>query len=319
MAEERDTDFEVVVIGSANIDLEVSVPRWPQAGESVIANATQRFTGGKGANQAIASARAGGVSTALIGAVGDDLEGKLLRDELLAGGVDTRLVQTVDAPTGMAIVMLNETGANVITVVPGANSQLELTEHQRSALSGARVVLAQLEIPLETVRDAAAATTGVFILNAAPSRPVPIELFKAVNVLVVNRKEARAIAKQAFGLYPSDNRILLAALQRLVPSVVMTRGDKGCWVAEAGQEIEHVKALPTQPVDHTGGGDTFCGVLAARLASGATLTEATRTATAAASIALSRPGAGASIPTAQELAQALATRQIPPAASTANA
>ncbi|MDR1634947.1 MAG: PfkB family carbohydrate kinase, partial [Bifidobacteriaceae bacterium] len=127
-----------------------------------------------------------------------------------------------------------------------------------------------------------------------------------------NQHGAREIADQHFGMYPSDDSSLLRALQRLVPSIVMTRGGDGLVVAQAGQDTEIVRALPVEPVDHTGAGDTFNGVLAARLSEGAALGEAARAATAAASIALSRPGAGPSIPSAREVALALATGQIPP-------
>ncbi|MDR2114191.1 MAG: PfkB family carbohydrate kinase [Bifidobacteriaceae bacterium] len=307
--------FSVVVVGSANADLEVRVPHWPQAGESVLATAAQRFAGGKGANQAIAAAHAGQAKTALISALGDDTEAALLREALANAQVDTSLIRTVEAATGMALVMLDPTGANVITVIPGANSLVEVTSEYQAVLQNAQVVLSQLEIPLEAVAKAAQAAGGLFVLNAAPSVEVPSELFTDVDVLIVNQQEARDIATHSFGLYPSDNKSLMRALQRLVPSVVMTRGMEGCLVAQAGQEIELVPALPTVPVDHTAGGDTFCGVLAARLAKGATLVEATRAATAAASITISRRGAGSSIPTASEVAQALATGTVPEARS----
>jgi ribokinase len=305
-------EFNVVVVGSANADLEVRVPRWPEAGESVLATSSQRFTGGKGANQAIAAAKAGDVPTAFIGALGNDTDAAQLCDTLVAAGVNTGFIRTVNEATGMALVMVDPEGTNVITVVPGAYSLVEIGPEHLSVLANSRVVLAQLEIPLETVTQAAEAAKGTFVLNAAPSVPVPAELFSKVDVLVVNQQEARDIATRSFGLYPSDNKILMRALQRLVPSVVMTRGVEGCLVASPDEEIELVKPLPTVPVDHTGGGDTFCGVLAARLSEGATLTEATRAATAAASISLSRRGASASIPTASEVVHALTTGEIPP-------
>jgi ribokinase len=311
-SDEQNNHFSVVVVGSANVDLEIRVPRWPQPGESILATKAQRFAGGKGANQAIAAAKAGDAATAFIGALGEDSEGALLREGLVRAGVDTSFIRSVEADTGLAVVTLDPEGANAITVVPGANSLVQIADQHLEILKQANVVLCQLEIPLETVAKAAEAAGGVFVLNAAPSVPVPAELFANVDVLVVNRQEARDIATHAFGLYPSDNKILIRALQGLVPSVVMTRGVKGCLVAQAGQDVELIKALPTVPVDHTAGGDTFCGVLAARLADGATLAEATRAATAAGSIAISRAGAGSSIPTAKEVALALATGQVPP-------
>ncbi|MDR2454716.1 MAG: PfkB family carbohydrate kinase [Bifidobacteriaceae bacterium] len=309
--------FEVVVVGSANVDLEVHVPQWPDPGHRVIVSASERFPGGKGANQAVAAAKAGGVATALVTAWGADGDGALLESFVRAAGVDASAVRTVECPTGLAIVMVDPQGANVVTVVAGANARVELDDAARALIASARVVLAQLEIPVPTVAaaaEAAKAAKAIFVLNAAPSAELPAELLANTDVLVVSQGGARKLAKRHFGMYPSDDRSLLQALQRLVPSVVMTKGWKGSVVAQAGQEPEVVKALPVEPVDHTAAGDTFVGVLAARLAERATLGEAARAATAAASISLSRPGAGPSIPTAREVALALAKGQVPPAA-----
>jgi ribokinase len=305
------------VVGSANVDLEVHVPGWPDPGESVVATASERFPGGKGANQAVAAAKAGGVTTALIGAWGADADAAILKKVLEDGDVDTRAVRTVDCSTGVAIVMVDPEGANTVTVVPGANARLELDEADLTLIEESRVVLAQLEIPVPVVAQAAAAAkeaNSIFVLNAAPAASVPAELLEHVDVLVVSQRLARDLAKQRFGMYPSDDGTLLRAIQRLVPSVVMTKGFKGSVVAQAGQDIETVHALPAEAVDHTGAGDTFNGVLAARLAEGAALGEATRAATAAASISLNRPGAGPSIPDAREVASALATGHVPPPA-----
>ncbi|MDR1635556.1 MAG: PfkB family carbohydrate kinase, partial [Bifidobacteriaceae bacterium] len=120
--------FQVVVVGSANVDLEVRVPKWPDPGESVVASSSERFPGGKGANQAVAAAKAGGVSTALISAWGADADADLLREFLSEAGVDTGAVRTVDCPTGMAMVMVDPDGTNVIAVITGANGRVELNE-----------------------------------------------------------------------------------------------------------------------------------------------------------------------------------------------
>ncbi|MDR0593400.1 MAG: PfkB family carbohydrate kinase [Bifidobacteriaceae bacterium] len=307
--------FRVVVVGSANVDLEVRVPRWPDPGESVVVSTSERFPGGKGANQAIAAAKAGGVATALISAWGADADGALLESFVREAGVDTSAVRAVDCPTGMAIVMVDPLGANVITVVAGANSRVELAPKDLEMIATSRVVLTQLEVPVPTVvkaAQAARAAGAIFVLNAAPMVEIPAELLANVDVLVVSQHGARELAAQHFGMYPSDDGPLLSALQRLVPSIVMTKGAEGSVVAQAGQDPEVVHALPVEPVDHTGAGDTFNGVLAARLSQGAALGEAARAATAAASISLNRPGAGPSIPTAREVARALATGQVPP-------
>ncbi|MDR1441190.1 MAG: ribokinase [Bifidobacteriaceae bacterium] len=317
MAQEGAPDgVQVVVVGSANVDLEVQVPRWPDPGESVIAVAAEKFPGGKGANQAVAASRAGGVSTALISAWGADADSALLESFVREAGVDTSAVQTVDCPTGTALVMVDPLGTNVVTVVPGANARVALDDAGRKLIAQAHVVLAQLEVPVETVTEAAKAakeTEAVFVLNAAPTIDLPAELLENVDVLIVSRHGAHELAKQRFGMYPSDDGPLISVLQRLVPSVVMTKGWKGSVVGQEGQEIEFVPALPVESVDHTGAGDTFNGVLAAGLAGGASLGDAARAATAAASISLNRPGAGPSIPLASEVAVALETGQVPPA------
>ncbi|WP_413452600.1 ribokinase [Georgenia phoenicis] len=292
----------VVVVGSANVDLVVPVPRHPAGGETVLGGALERHPGGKGANQAVAAARAGGADTTFVGALGQDDSGKLLHSSLAAAGVHTDLVARVTEPTGTALISVTPDGENTIIVAPGANSAVTVGPEQAARVAEADVVLAQLEIPLEAILAAAAArrTGALLVLNAAPSRELPEELWNAVDVLVVNEHEAADLAGADDGTEPAE---LASALLARVPAVVVTLGGEGCLVAERDDETHHVPAFPAEPVDTTGAGDTFCGVLAAALAGGAALADAARLAGAAGALATTAPGAQEAVPTASAVAE----------------
>jgi ribokinase len=291
----------VVVVGSANVDLVVHVPRHPGPGETVLGGGLRRTPGGKGANQAVAAARAGGADTSFIGAVGRDDAADLLFASLARAGVRTDLVARSDVATGTALIWVTADGENAIVVAPGANALVAVDDVAAARLAEADVILAQLEIPLDTVLAAAGDRRrgARFMLNAAPSRRLPGELWDAVDVLVVNVHEARDLAPMADPVTPAR---LAAALLERVPAVVVTLGGAGALVAERGIDPVVVPAPRVTPVDTTGAGDTFCGVLAAALASGATLPEAARLAAAAAALAVTRPGAQDAVPTVEETA-----------------
>ncbi|TCC44188.1 ribokinase [Kribbella capetownensis] len=282
---------EVVVVGSANVDLVLPVQRIPRPGETVLAGVMTRGPGGKGANQAVASARAG-ARTAMVASLGDDDGGALMRDALGSSGVDLSLVSSTSAPTGTAIITVDASGENSIVVAPGANSELSLSEAAAAAVAAAKVVLAQLEIPFPTVQDAAAASS-YFILNAAPAAELPDELLAEVDLLVVNETEAEAIAG-------ADR----SALLKKVPAAVVTLGAAGAVILTRGDDEIAVPGLPVDVVDTTAAGDTFCGVLAAALSAvsatdaitSSDLTNAVRRATVAASLSVQAAGAIPSVP-----------------------
>lgn len=285
---------DVVVVGSANIDLVVPVERAPLTGETLLGGVLEKHPGGKGANQAAASSRAGNAHTAFVGAVGSDADADQLLASMRAAGVDTSLTIRSNLPTGTALIWVTPSGDNTIIVTPGANSQLLLTADHRKAISEAKVVLAQLEIPLETIAaiaEAKGASTRL-ILNAAPSMEVPLEVLQGVDVLVVNQHEATDLT----GL--QDVADQASALLRQVPAVVITLGSDGALVATRGTDHQLIDAYPVTPVDTTGAGDTFCGVLAAGLAQGMTLAQAARFGSAAGALATLAPGAQESIPQA---------------------
>ncbi|WP_298454885.1 PfkB family carbohydrate kinase [uncultured Cellulomonas sp.] len=287
---------DVAVVGSVNVDVVVRVPHLPGPGQTLLASGLTRGAGGKGANQAVAAARAGGAATAFVGVVGRDDDGAVLRTALADAGVVTDALSESDEPTGTALICVSDDGENVIVVVGGANAGWQrLSAAQRAAVAAADVVLAQLEVPVDVVLQAAAVRRPAarFVLNAAPARELPAALWAAVDVLVVNEHEARDLAD---GVPLAD---ALAVLGSRVPALVVTLGAAGCTVVVDGERTD-VPGTPVAAVDTTGAGDTFCGVLAARLAAGDDLVEAARWGGAAASLAVQRPGAQAAIPTAAQ-------------------
>jgi len=289
---------QVVVVGSANVDLVVDVPRHPGGGETILGGDLRRSPGGKGANSAAAAARAGGAGTTFVGALGEDDSAALLLDSLQRAGVRTDLVSRVDAPTGTALITVSPDGENAIVVAPGANHRLELTPAQVERIAQADVVLAQLEIPLDVVRAAAAARRdgASMVLNAAPSQDLPDDVWAALDLLVVNEYEAADLAHTR----AAPARLAEALLAR-VPAVVITLGAEGSLVARRGAQPVRVPATRVEAVDTTGAGDTFCGVLAAGLARGLALPEAARVAGVASALAVTRPGAQDAVPTTAEV------------------
>ncbi|QDW61947.1 ribokinase [Oerskovia sp. KBS0722] len=308
----------VVVVGSANVDLVVDVPRHPGGGETILGGDLRRSPGGKGANQAVAAARAGGADTTFLGALGRDESGELLLASLDGAGVRTDLVGRTAAPTGTALITVSPDGENAIVVAPGANSHVRVGPEQVERIGAADVVLAQLEIPLDVVLAAGAARRpgAVLALNAAPSRDLPDVMWAALDLLIVNEHEARDLAGEAAGpAAPTDPvdaaEHLAATLLARVPAVVVTLGGAGCLVAQRGSAPVRLAAPRVDAVDTTGAGDTFCGVLAAALAGGSTLVDAARTASFAGALAVTRPGAQDAVPTADEVTTFAHSEQLP--------
>lgn len=289
--------MDVVVVGSANLDVVLTVQAIPRPGETVLAHGRATGPGGKGANQASAAARAA-ARTAFVCALGDDDAGRVLRDAL--ADVDLHVQQT-PTPTGTAYVVVDAHGENAIVVDSGANAELVLVGEQRALLAEAAVVLCQLEVPMTTVAEALRAARGLAVLNAAPAAALPDEVVAAVDVLVVNESEAQAVS----GTDQLD--AALAALVERVPEVVVTLGAQGAVVARRGQSPVAVPAVPArQVVDTTGAGDAFCGAFAAARARGVDAVEAARLACAAASLSVERAGA-ACAPTLEQAQERLAS------------
>ncbi|MFJ4731622.1 ribokinase [Streptomyces sp. NPDC088770] len=295
-------DYDLLVVGSANADLVIGVERRPAAGETVLGSDLSVHPGGKGANQAAAAARLG-ARTALLARVGDDAHGRLLLDAQREAGVDPAGVLVGGAPTGVALITVDPSGDNSIVVSPGANGRLT-PEDVRAAgalLRASRVVSAQLEIPLETVVEAVRnlAPGSRFVLNPSPPRPLPRELLKACDPLIVNEHEAKVIlgGPEARDTPESWARGLLALGPR---SVVITLGGEGALVASA-EGSARVPSVKVDAVDTTGAGDAFTAALAWRLGAGASLEKAAAYAARVGAVAVTRRGAQESYPTAAEV------------------
>lgn len=294
-----DGSAEVVVLGSANLDVVLRVAQLPSPGETVLARERQTGSGGKGANQAVAAARSG-ARTAFLGAVGDDADADVLRSALAAARVDASAVRTVAQATGSAYVVVDAAGENAIVVHPGANAELvDLDETELGVVAAAGVLLCQLEVPLATVTAAvrhARASAVRTVLNAAPAAALPDDLVAALDVLVVNEQEALAVAQ-----VQGDVEAALEVLLQRVPEVVVTLGADGALVGVRGAGTTRVPGVAARSVvDTTGAGDVFAGALVAAQSRGLPLLEAVAYACAAASLSVEQPGAAASAPTRQQ-------------------
>jgi ribokinase len=298
-------DPHILVVGSLNLDLVVPVTRCPRPGVTVIGSAPQRHLGGKGANQAVAAARAGG-RVAMVGRVGADDAADALLDGLATQGVDASGVSRGTGPSGQAMVFVEASGENAIVVVPGANAELT-ADLVGEPPPDTALVLLQLEIPVTTAAAVAAraAARGIpVLLNAAPAhRELPPALLGAVDVLVVNEHEAGILV----GAEPVADRARLASLAaelcQLGPRrAVVTLGAAGLiWHGDG--ESGRMNAFPVMAVDTTATGDAFCGTLAVCLANGIRWHDALRFASAAGALTATRPGAQTSLPSWREIEQ----------------
>ncbi len=279
----------ILVAGSANLDFVVRAGHIPGAGETVLGRDFQTFPGGKGANQAVACARSGGVTTHLLAALGNDAFSRPLETSLHEANVVLHDVRVNGHPTGTAFICVADDGENAITVAPGANAGL-LPQHL-VPLDGFTHLLMQLETPVSTVRAYAqmAKSAGLqVILNAAPAQPLPQDLLASVDILVVNEGELASLS--------AHDGSIAACLERIdVPTVVVTLGHRGCCARHQG-EFYFQNAFAIEPLDTTAAGDTFCGALAAALSRGHGLLHALKDACAASALACLKLGAQSSIP-----------------------
>ncbi|MEV0727205.1 ribokinase [Polymorphospora sp. NPDC050346] len=281
----------IAVVGSANMDLVAVAPSLPRPGETVLGTDFVMVSGGKGANQAVAVSRAGG-SCVMLGAIGSDSFGVTLKARIAGAGVDVSQLRVVYGTSGVALVVVNAAGENTIVVTPGANGAFTaLTGPELDAVRDADIMIAQLEIPVETVTEAALAARAAgtrVVLNAAPARALPTALLDAVDLLVVNEVEAQALTGRG--------REEPAALLSVVPRAVLTLGDAGAWYVDRDGAAVHVPAYPVRAVDSTAAGDAFTGALAVAWGEGRDLVEATRWACAAGAACVRRVGASVSLP-----------------------
>jgi len=300
----------IVVVGSLNMDFVVTVGHLPSPGETILGRDFQMIPGGKGANQACAAAKLAtdSVQVRMVGRVGYDTFGDHLKASLSAAGVDVSSVHgTRSHATGVALISVDSSGQNCIVVAPGANHALIASEAEamRSVFRGARLVLFQLESPLDTVAAAlkiAREEGGRTILDPAPAVPLSSEILASVDILTPNETEASLL----LGLPPQRVSIcnapaLVRSLRERGPTaVVLKLGDQGCFYSDADAEI-HCPAVSVTARDTTAAGDVFNAALAVALAEDRPIAEALRFANAAAAISVTRMGAQASIPARAEV------------------
>lgn len=304
----------VIVLGSINRDIVVTVARIPRPGETVLGDDSREFPGGKGANQAVAASRMGADVT-LIGATGNDGYARSMRAFLAEQGIDlTHVEACADVPTGIALISVDQAGENAITVSPGANARVGVAMIEGIAFQPGDILVCQFEIPLETVlagfRKARAAGART-VLNPAPMREISGELLALTDLLVLNEHE---LAECSGSNLPGGEPILAEVMAKAIRgrgnphlTVIATLGDEGC-VAVGPEGRLRVPGERVTAVDTTGAGDCFVGALAAFLVKELALEEALRLANRAAAISVTKMGAAASMPTKIDLIEGFTGR-----------
>ncbi len=277
--------MSVTVVGSVNLDLVATLPRLPDPGETLTASGLTRVPGGKGANQALAARRLG-LPVQLVAAVGTDPEADTALDLLRREGVGLDRLRRVAEPTGLALITVDTAGETTIVVVPGANAVLRVDAED---VAGAEAVLTVLEVPDHAVIAAARHATGLFVLNASPARPVPADVLRRADLVVVNRAEYAALP----GLHAA--RV-----------VAVTDGPRGAVLLRDGTQVAAAAPPRVSAVDGTAAGDAFIGAAVAGLLRGLPDAELLARACAAGALAATRRGAQPSLPTAAEIDEVLA-------------
>jgi len=295
----------VVVVGSVNVDLTIKSKRLPRPGETILGGGFTTGAGGKGANQAVAAARAG-ADVRFVARIGADPYGQEMLKRFRAEGISTKhIVRDEASPTGMAFILVDEHGENSIVVASGANARLSLgdVEAARGEIESAGVLLVQLETPLDTIQRAiriACESNTRVVVNPAPGQHLSKEWLKGVDVITPNRLEAEMLT----GTKITNEAALVATARCIqeygIPTVVITLGHQGAYLAgENGTRM--IPSYLVNAIDSTGAGDVFSGSLAAFLAEGTPIEDATRMAVASASISVTRMGAQSSAPLRNEI------------------
>jgi len=309
------TGMPIVVVGSTNTDMIIRTPRIPRPGETILGEDFFMAAGGKGANQAVAAARAGGQVT-FVARVGRDVFGRQAIEGFRQEGINVKHIACdPEKPSGVALIFVSESGENSIAVASGANSRLSPQDVERAdqAIGAAKILVTQLEIPLETVESAVrlAGRHGVpVVLNPAPARPLSDDLLQHVAVITPNETEAELLTGIPL---ENDDAIEQAAdvlLGRGVRAAAITLGALGVFLA-TGRKRCRLPAFPVTPVDTTAAGDVFNGALAVALAEDPDLERAVRFATAAAAISVTRLGAQPSAPAREDILRLLTSRSSP--------
>lgn len=296
---------KIVVVGSSNTDMIIKVPHVPVPGETIIGGKFSIAAGGKGANQAVAAARAGGDVT-FIARIGDDMFGQQAKDGFVKDNINVdHVLSDKDAPSGVALIFVGEDGQNSIAVASGANANLSPSDVQAAsdAISTSDILIMQLETPLETVQKAAsiASDNGVkVILNPAPAQALSDNILRNISILTPNESESELLT----GIKVETEKDAAAAADALmakgIETVIITMGPKGAFVATADSK-ELVSGFSVKAVDATAAGDVFNGTLAVAIAEGKPLKKAVSFANAAAALSVTKLGAQPSAPTREEI------------------
>jgi ribokinase len=306
-------DQYVLIIGSSNMDLNIYSQRFPKPGETVTGGVYKQFLGGKGANQAVGSVRSGS-KTFFIGKVGIDAFGNDMISQLENEGVNTEhVIRDPHESSGVAFILIDETGENMISVAPGANFKLTPEEVQANSevIKNAKCLIVQMEIPIETIEEIfkiAEQGEVIKILNPAPLKPISLSILNKIDIIIPNEGELlqlHSLLKLKELVGNSEDRIIQASkdISRFgIKTVITTLGNKGCILYDAADNrITEVPAFKVQAIDTVGAGDCFNGVVASKLCQGENILTSVKYATAAASIAITRQGAQASMPYLNEI------------------
>ncbi len=293
-------DKKIAVVGSSNTDMIIKVPWIPKPGETILGGVFTTAAGGKGANQAVGAARAGG-DVSFIARVGQDMFGQQAVQGFIEDGIDVEcVIKDAEAPSGVAQILVADDGENSIAVASGANGNLSPDDMRKAEakIASADILLMQLEIPIETVEaaaDIAARNNIKIILNPAPAQQLSDELLSKVSILTPNQSEAELLTGVKVDNEDDAARAAEILMGKGVDVVIVTLGSKGAYIVSADMK-EMVEGYVVKAVDATAAGDVFNGALAVGLADGKTLGHAVSFANAAAALSVTKLGAQPSAP-----------------------
>ncbi len=305
----------ILIIGSSNMDLNIYSERLPKPGETVTGGTFKQCLGGKGANQAVAAVRSG-ANTVFIGKIGKDAYGDIMLEKLSGEGIDTsNVIADSREASGIALILIDKNGENMISVAPGANLKLKPEEIQaiKDIVKNATSLVVQMEIPIETIDviyKIASRGNVVKILNPAPLKPISLETLKNIDIIIPNEGE---LMRLHYLLGLNELKQNIKDLERIIQAskdisklgvkvVITTLGSKGSVIYDGeNDEVTEISAFKVDAVDTVGAGDCFNGVFACKLSKGETILNAVKYATAAASIAVTRTGAQKSMPYLDEI------------------
>ncbi len=303
----------VLIIGSSNMDLNIYIKRFPNRGETVTGGTFKQFLGGKGANQAVAAARSG-AKTIFIGKIGTDLFGDQMISQLIDEKINIDfIIRDPQNPSGVAFILIDENGENMISVAPGANSKLNIEDinNRQELIKNAKIIVVQMEIPMESIQRIfyiASQGNVIKILNPAPLKPIPIEILKNVDIIIPNEGELfRLHSLLNFKELINEGKQKIIHASKDISSlgisyIITTLGNKGCLIYFGkDNKFYELPAPLVKTIDTVGAGDCFIGVLASMLSEGKIIINAVKIATVAASIAVTRKGAQESMPFLDEI------------------